>query len=188
MTLDETLADAFAHLAEAVTDRAAPFRTPALATVAEDGTPDARIVVLRSFDPDSRQIRVHTDARAAKHAQIFASPAVALVAWDAGRRLQIRLHGRAILHMGDDIARADWAALPPPTQNLYRQRQVPASTLPAPLAGRDDMGPEAEGFGNFAVVAIAFDRLETLHLADGGHIRARFDFADGTISASWLMP
>jgi hypothetical protein len=173
---------------EAVADRAAPFRTPALATVGEDGAPDVRIVVLRSFDAGSRQIRVHTDARAAKHAQIFASPAVALVAWDAGLRLQIRLHGRAILHIGDDIARADWDALPPQARHLYCFRQPAGSPLAAPLDGRDDAGTDAEGSANFAVIEITLDRLETLHLADEGHIRARFDFMDGNISASWLMP
>jgi len=188
MTLDETLADAFARLREAVTDRASPFRTPALATVGEDGAPEVRTVVLRSFDAASRLLCVHTDARAAKHAEIFAVPTVALVAWDAVQRRQIRVRGRAVLHIGDAVAQADWDALPSPTRNLYRLRQPPASPLPAPLAGRDDVGTEADGFANFAVIAMTFDRLETLHLADEGHIRARFEFAEGTMSASWMMP
>ncbi len=188
MTLNETLADAFSRLSHAAADRAAPFRTLALATVAGTGTPAVRIVVLRSFEASSRSLTVHTDARAAKHAEIFANPTVALVAWDAGPRLQIRLRGRAVTHIGDAVAQTDWDALPPLTRNLYRLRQPSGSPLPAPLAGHDDVGTEVEGFVHFAVIDITFDRLETLHLADEGHIRARFDFTDGNMSASWLMP
>ncbi len=187
MTLDETLADAFARLAQAVADRAAPFRTPALATVGEDGTPEVRTVVLRSFVATARHLSVHTDARAAKHAEILAIPTVALVAWDADARLQVRLRGRAVFHIGDAVAQTDWDALPSVARKLYCFRQPSGSSLPAPLAGRDDEGTEAQGFANFAVIAIAFQRLETLLLADEGHIRARFDFANGNMSAAWLM-
>jgi hypothetical protein len=188
MTLDETLADAFSRLRQAVADRAAPFRTPALATVGEDGTPEVRTVVLRSFVATARHLSVHTDARAAKHAEIVATPTVALVAWDAAARLQVRLRGRAVLHTGDAVARTDWDALPSVARKLYCFRQPCGLPLPARLGGRDNVGTEAESFANFAVIAITFDRLETLHLADEGHIRARFDFSDGTVSASWLMP
>ena len=52
MTLDDVLADAFRCLAGGVIDHASPFHTLGAATVTADGTPDVRILVLRSFDVD----------------------------------------------------------------------------------------------------------------------------------------
>ena len=188
MTLDGILDEAFALLAAATKDRAAPFRTVTLATVAAGGGPDVRIVVLRSFDPAGRRLSVHTDARSAKVAQIQAHPAVALLAWDPVRRLQLRLRGQASLRSGDAMTRDAWEGLPGATRHLYRLRQVPGTRLPEPSPNQYDEAPEAFGFARFLVVDIAFDRLEALHLTHLGQIRARFDFAGAAVDAAWLVP
>ncbi len=188
VTLDEVLDNACHLLAAGVADRASPFRTLGLATVATDGTPDVRIVVLRTFDAAARHLSVHTDARSAKCRQLHGNPAVALLGWDPAGRWQIRLHGRATTHSGDAVARAAWEALPHVTRQLYRLREAPGTTLPDPSPAQYSEGPEALGFAAFVVVGVAFDRLETLRLTDDGQIRARFDFAGGDVAAAWLVP
>jgi hypothetical protein len=175
-------------LAAGIADRDAPFRTLGLATVATDGTPDVRIVVLRGFDAAARRLSVHTDARSAKCRQLHTHPAVALLGWDPARRLQVRLHGRAAMHSGDAVARAAWDALTAVNRQLYRLRQAPGSPLPDPSPAHYAEGPEALGFAAFVVLEVAFDRLETLRLTDQGQVRARFDFAADAVSAAWLVP
>jgi hypothetical protein len=188
VTLDEVLADAFQCLAAGVTDRASPFRTVGVATVAADGTPDVRVLVLRTFDGTARHLTLHTDARSTKYAELRANPAVALLGWDRERRLQLRLRGRASLHSGGGTARAAWEALPQVTRQLYRLHQAPGTRLPDPSPGHYDEAPEAVGFASFVVVGVTFDRLETLRLTDHGLVRARFDFAAGGVDAAWLVP
>ena len=143
VTLDEILNDAFGLLAAAIKDRAAPFRTVALATVAAEGAPDVRTVVLRSFDAGARRLSVHTDARSTKVAQIQAHPAVALLAWDPMRRLQLRLRGQASLRAGDAMTRDAWEGLPGATRHLYRLRMFFVAHDPTtPNRQGNDVGPQ----------------------------------------------
>jgi len=188
VTLDETLAQAWRLLAEGAADPASPFHRPTLATVALDGSADARTLVLRSCDPAARRITLHTDVRADKYAQIQANPRVGVHVWDSGIRLQVRLHGRATLHCGDALARAAWLALPARSRQLYRVRQTPGSELADPSPAAFSEVPEAAGFAVFAVVAVAVERLETLTLHAHGQYRARFDWPQGEPVGRWLVP
>ena len=75
--LDDVLAESFRLLARGVADRRSPFHTPTLASLNADGAPSLRTVVLRGFDPARRELRVHTDARSAKLAELAAEPRAA---------------------------------------------------------------------------------------------------------------
>jgi hypothetical protein len=188
MTLDGSLRDACALLRDAVAEKQAPFRTLVLATVDVNGGPDLRTVILRAFDAANRSVMIHTDARSLKVAQLAATPLVALHAWDAGRRLQIRLRGRATRHAGDAVARAAWESLTPLGRQVYRVRQQPGASLPVPDAVQFEELPQATGFAAFMVIEVRYDRLETVLLADHGQIRARFDWSDGGLTSAWLVP
>lgn len=188
MTLQETLAEAWRLLAQAVNEPQAPFRTLALATVAADGTPDQRIVILRHVSAEARQVQVHTDIRSAKFAQMQQNPAVTLLAWDPVLRLQLRLTGVASLHTGDAVAIAAWDSLSPLGRQLYRAKQTPGSVVPGPDAIHTGEVAEADAFANFAAIDVVIARLESLRLAGHGQIRARFDWADGALSQAWLVP
>ncbi|MBE7158183.1 MAG: pyridoxamine 5'-phosphate oxidase family protein, partial [Rhodospirillales bacterium] len=162
-----------------------PFHTPALATVAEDGTPAVRTVVLRGFDAEHRYLRIHTDVRSAKVAEMTAHPAVMLHAYDPGQQVQVRLTGRARIHTGDGIARQFWLASQPKSRLCYAVSPGPGQPVeeppPAPL---QEDGAEA----NFAVFIIQFDALEWLLLASAGHRRARFTWREGELASTWLVP
>jgi hypothetical protein len=186
MTLEETLADAFRRLARGVADRRSPFHTPTLATVAPDGAPDARTLVLRGVDPASRLVRLHTDLRSGKVAALAREPRAALHLYDAGAKLQLRLAGRATVHADDAVAEEAWARSREMSRMCYAVAPGPGTPVAEPPAAPTDA---AAGRGHFGVVLLRFDRLETLELAHGGHRRARFAWDEaGGLEATWLVP
>ena len=185
-TLDDALAEAFRLLSRAVADRRSPLHTPTLGTIAADGAPSLRTVVLRAFDPAARTLRIHTDRRSAKAAEIAANPRAMLHGYDAGAQVQVRLAGRATLHHDDATAETAWAASREMSRQCYAAAHAPGAPLPAPIPAPAD--PVA-GRPNFAAVTLAIDSLDWLHLAHAGHRRARFAWdGAGSLSATWLAP
>ncbi len=185
-TLPDTLAWALALVARGVADRRHAFHTPVLATVGLDGAPQARTVVLRGLDPTTRQLRLHTDARAGKVAELDASPRASLLFYDAGAQLQLRLGGTATLHRDDAVADAAWAASRDFSRMCYAIQPAPGQPVALPPAAPLD---SEAGRPHFCAVILHLSRLESLHLAASGHRRARFDWdATGTLSATWLVP
>lgn len=184
--LDAALAEAFRLLARGVADRRSPFHTPCLGTVGADGAPRLRTVVLRGFDPAARVLRIHTDRRSPKAAEMQAEPRVMLHAYDPAARVQLRLAGRATLHADDAVADAAWAASRPASRLCYAAPAAPGTPCAAPLPAPRE---EAGGRAHFLAVGIAFDWLEWLWLCAEGHRRARFTWdAAGHRQASWLVP
>jgi pyridoxine/pyridoxamine 5'-phosphate oxidase len=190
--------DLWGRLARAARDRRSAWHLPALATVAADGAPHARILVLRRVAREARQLRLHTDVRTAKVAELAAEPRVALLFYDSGARLQLRVGGTAsILASGPEVEEA-WLAARPFSRRCYTAplapgtvADAPVSGLPAALETREPTLEESEaGRPNFAIVQVEVERLEFLHLAFTGHRRGlfRFDAATGTWAGTWLIP
>ena len=96
--LPATLTEAWARLARGVKDRRSGFHTPVLATIGPDGAPQARTLVLRAVDPQTRQLRFHTDWRSHKALAVAQNPRVAVHAYCVTAKIQLRLTGRAIHH------------------------------------------------------------------------------------------
>jgi len=174
---------AFALLAQGATNRRSVFHTPTLATIGADGAPSLRTLVLRGFDPATRTLRLHTDARAAKAAEILTNPRVALHAYDPAAQLQLRLTGHATLHRDDALADAGWAASRDFSRMCYAIADGPGTPAPAPPSAPQDA---VSGRAHFSVIALRFDMLEWLWLDAAGHQRARFTFAPDR--AAWLVP
>jgi len=179
-------AEAFALLARGVADRRSPFHTPTLATIGIDGAPRARTLVLRGFDAPTRSLRLHSDARSAKRAELARDPRACLHLYDAGRQVQLRLEGTASLHREDDLADAAWHASRPFSRLCYAIEPAPGTpvALPPPAPAE-----EGEGRAHFMALRLAFDRMEWLWLSAQGHRRARFAWnAAGEEEATWLVP
>lgn len=183
---EDALADAFARLAAGVADIRSPFHTPALATLALDGAPSLRTVVLRAFDAGTRRARIHTDRRSAKAAEIRQDGRVMLHAYDPGAKVQVRLAGHASLHLDDDLAEAAWATSRESSRMCYAAAEAPGTPVARPPeAPRDPFA----GRGHFAAVSLAFTTLDWLLLDGTGHRRARFAWGpDGSLSAGWVAP
>ena len=177
-------AEAWRLLGEAATDPLAPMRRLTLATVGRDARPRARTVVLRKADPLAWRVRFHADTRSDKIAEIAQEPRLALCAWDRDERVQIRLEGLSRAHVGDDIARIAWVAVPDEARSLYAVEPAPGEAIGEGGAYAPARGEDA-GFRHFAVVEVAVSTLEWLHLGRGGHRRALFERAGGM---RWLTP
>lgn len=185
-TLEDGRAEAFRRLARGVADRRCPFHTPTLATIGADGAPELRTLVLRGFDPAARTLRLHTDARSGKVAELARDPRCALHFYDPTAKLQLRIAGHAAVHGKDTIADAAWTASRDFSRMCYAISPAPGTKVDAPPAAPRDA--EA-GRDVFRVILLRFDRLEWLELAAGGHRRARFTWGkDDAPDACWLVP
>lgn len=177
--------EAFRLLARGVADRRSAFRVLTLASIGADGAPQARSVVLRGVDVAARCLRLHTDKRSAKWAELAADPRVALHGYDAQAQVQLRLSGTAARHSGDEVAEAAWAASAPMSRRCYSAAPAPGTPIPAPLPAPMD---EHAGRPNFAALHVTLHGLDWLWLAAAGHRRARFAWDGAAWQGSWLAP
>lgn len=184
-TLPEIETALWRELARAPLDRHHEWRTPVLAT-ADEGGADARTIVLRETDADARELRLFTDLRSGKVAQIARQPQGTLVMWS--KRLSWQLRVRVQLQVqGEGLAVASrWARLKQsPAAQDYLSPLAPGSPLEPgtrvddPAAGR--ASPER---GHFALVTASVLAVDWLELNANGHRRAAFDAAGGR----WLVP
>lgn len=187
--LDLTLAEAWSLLTAGAASRNEAFHTPAVATISRDGRPAVRTVVLRGADPKGWRVRFHTDARAAKVPEIEANPAIEIHAYDGGRKTQVRLSCLASVHKSDRVAEDAWRASPLGCREIYRIQPTSGRPLSSPdEVGAERVGGEDAGRGNFCVVDCKVEALEWLYLAARGHRRARFAWAGGELTKTWLVP
>lgn len=184
-TLDLCRADAFRLLARGAADRRSPMHTPVLASVDGDGAPALRTVVLRAWDPAARVLRVHTDLRSPKVAELRARPRAALLAYDPGQRVQLRLSGTVSLHAGDAVAASAWAESRPASRTCYAAAHAPGAEVHAPAPAPTDTDA---GWPNFVAICLRLEVLDYLSLAHSGHRRARFDWRDGALVGRWVAP
>ncbi|MBX9814218.1 MAG: hypothetical protein A4S12_08025 [Proteobacteria bacterium SG_bin5] len=182
--LGAALAEAERLLRRAVVDRHSPWRTLQLASIATDGAPDVRTLVLRGVDARARRLRLHTDRRSAKIAELTADPRVMLHGYDPRAKLQLRLAGRATVLTGDD-SRAAWLASSRQARACYAISPAPGTVVETPPPA-PELTPGAHE--NFAVLIVQYHSLDWLWLSAEGHRRARFDWVDETLEARWLVP
>ncbi len=188
--LDATRDQALALIQRGVKDRRSGMHTFAVATIGADGAPRMRTVVNRGFDPQSRTLRFHTDARAPKLTEIADDPRVAVHLYDPKAKIQLRLTALASVHKDGDLRAAVWQATRDFSRECYRVVPAPGDSVSDPTAIPFTPGEDPEeGAQNFVAVTLAVSQIEWLFLAHQGHRRALFSWdSDGTVSQSWLVP
>jgi hypothetical protein len=165
------------ELAAAARGKQHPWRVAVLATV--DGeSADARSVVLRDFEADSKTLLMYTDSRSPKAAQLASHPMATLVLWSAALGWQLRLKVALALQTSGLLVSSRWAQL-----KLTPAAQDYLSPLP-PGSPVDSTLPERQSREHFAVLAAQIRSVDWLELHPSGHRRARFDEA----GAVWLTP
>ncbi|WP_333712042.1 pyridoxamine 5'-phosphate oxidase family protein [Yoonia sp.] len=167
-------------LATGVTDPGHPARLPAFATVSPQGWPEARKVVLRSADQASATVTVHTDLYSGKIASLQATPRAALLIWDAGDALQIRLQAQVTIQSGDQT-RALWDSVPDHARQSYGVTPPPGTPIPKALAYVKEPNP-----ATFAVLTCTLSQIDAVHLGTA-HRRAHFSRGRAWIG-EWLSP
>ena len=192
------LSDVGQRLGRAAKDRRAAMHTPVVATIAQDGSPSQRVMVLRAFDRTTATMRFHTDSRAAKADHIGAGSPVSILGYDAGAKRQFRLSGVARMETDTPAADKAWAEATLFAKRCYLADPAPGTVSDAPVSGLaadiegrvpEDEQEVAPGRPNFALLMAQIDTIEFLHLAHTGHRRALFRRSpDGEWRGQWLVP
>lgn len=151
-----------------------------LATMTAAG-PEARSVVVRCCDPAAGTVEIHTDSSSGKVQQIRQEPRVGLTHWSSETQLQLRLRGSARLITGADAA-ATWTGLTAEQRSNYGVAPVPGTVIETP-AGYARIANQAR----FAIICIAVERIDVVHLGAPQHRRAGFQRSDGW-KGQWLAP
>ena len=204
-TLDAVAAAVWQELGTATHDKQHAWRSPVLATASNDGA-DARTVILREADADARVLRIYTDERAAKVAQLMSHPVGTLVMWSPALGWQVRCRVRLAVQSQGLAATSRWALvkLSPAAQD-YLSPLPPGAALvdEAPGAALVDEAPGAaldrEPLGvplatdsvkrpapqpHFAIIEAQVLSIDWLELKRSGHRRAVFDDQ----GARWVQP
>ena len=192
-----TLDRSWRLLETAVADPASPARTPVLISVSTDGLAQGRTVVLRGFNRQQRQLKVFTDVRSAKVAQLRAQPNCTLVGYQPDPMIQLRLNTRAVIHHDNELTRDAWTVMPGPNRCNYLTDPDPGSLSIEPTDGRPVITAESVptqkeneiAYSHFSVIVFTVNELEWLYLPRRGHRRAQFiwDEAD-SLQSHWLIP
>ncbi|MEM6726634.1 MAG: pyridoxamine 5'-phosphate oxidase family protein, partial [Bacteroidota bacterium] len=123
----ENLDHAFKAIGRATVDRRHGFRTVILATASPDA--DARILILRNFDRQARQIRLYTDHRSPKVGDLTANPKAKLLLWNPTKKVQLRLSVTATIQNQTKECRRLWNQLPDHGIGDYSSPTHPGSPL-----------------------------------------------------------
>jgi len=189
--LDEIRTDLAAHLERAARDRRSTMHVPVVVT----SDVDARIMVLRAFDPDASTLRFHTDTRAPKVAAIEADPRMAVLFYDKEAKIQIRARGRGRIERDTPVTEQAWAEGSNFARRCYlgegpgTPSDQPTSGLPSELEGVQPSDEQlVPAWENFGVLLVEIDRLDWLYLAHTGHVRAVFDREGDEWRGRWLSP
>ncbi|QFU08120.1 pyridoxamine 5'-phosphate oxidase [Rhodobacteraceae bacterium THAF1] len=180
----KSLPDLWAHawqlLGRGSADNKHAFHTFPLATVAPDGTPQARMVVLRGASASAGTLTVQTDRASAKIDELQANPAATFLFWDRKSSLQVRARCTVTILTGDAVE-DDWQALSEGAATNYGGQPPPATPMADPTAYRETAERE-----RFAVLRGHVESADILHLGDL-HRRALFSRDDG-FAGTWLAP
>jgi pyridoxamine 5'-phosphate oxidase len=174
------------ELTRAPHDRHHDWRTPVLASQGIDQTgPQARTVVLRHADAALWSLRVFTDARSPKCAEIMAQPLVQLAFWSKRLNWQLRVSAQAAVETAGEEVNAAWERI--------RQSRASAdylSALPPGFAMSDNPSltqtdDDVLRGHHLAVLSFKVISMDWLALSPDGHRRARLT---PNAPLEWLVP
>ena len=184
-------------LEQSIEDPTSPVRTPVLISVSADGLAQGRTVVLRAFNRQQRQLKIYTDVRSEKVAQLRTQPVCTLVAYQPNPMIQLRLKTNAVVNHNNEITRESWAVMPGPNRCNYLTDPNPGSISVKATDGRPVINAESVptndeneiAYSHFSVIVFAINELEWLYLPRRGHRRAQFIWdRTKSLQSNWLIP
>jgi hypothetical protein len=194
-TLEEILNQVWKMLQRGVTHFKDPFHCPVLGTTGRHSS-SLRMVILRQFILPERILVCHTDARSEKVQEISNSTNVSWLFYHPKRQVQLRISGHAILHADDQFADEQWTATKTTSRLNYCATQPPGTLIDQPSSGLPDfllnkvptLLESERGRKHFMAIACRIDSMDWLILRVLGNRRARFDWDENGLNATWLIP
>lgn len=111
-------------------DKRHPFRYVALSTVHEN-KPFSRYVVLRKIDEDFNML-IYTDSRSQKTDHIAINEHVNLLLWHPGKKVQVRVEGRAELAKDKEAMAQTWAGMNEESRKAYISESALGKKIESP--------------------------------------------------------
>lgn len=181
---DNLPARVWQELTRAPHDRHHEWRTPVLSTQGVSDTgPQARTVVLRHADARLWVLRVFTDARSPKCAELAAQPLAQLTFWSKRLNWQLRVAACATVLTEGQVVDAAWQRV---AQSPSRADYTSALAPGCPQPSTPDAGTQGNTVAHhLAVIAFQITVLDWLALGRDGHQRARL-LPGGAFE--WLVP
>lgn len=152
------------YLADIAADSANPARVLTLASVDENGQPQARSVILREAKPWT--LTVYSDRRSPKVEQLKQQPKSQLLLWDRDKRWQLRAVAKAeVITAGAEIEQLWERIKDTQAAQDYLTPQAPGELL-------DIDAPSLEQ-PQFAILRFHLTEIDWLELRREGHRRQR---------------
>ncbi|MHC5002963.1 MAG: pyridoxamine 5'-phosphate oxidase family protein, partial [Planctomycetota bacterium] len=178
--------EAWRRLSRAASDPTHPMRLFTVASLARDGEPDARILVLRGASRDLRCLWFHTDRRSAKVRQLLGDGRICGVSYDPRDGVQLRVRGNARIRSDDEVAERHWQQTEMAARFAYAVNPGPGEPLVHPdprmrehRASLTAVADHDAGRDNFAVIEMAIGSIEWLQIGELGDRRAIMHEQDG---------
>ena len=171
---------AWRHLTQGVADGRSPARYPTFATVAADGTPEARTVALRGAFRSLSTLEVHTDIATAKVVALKHSPKAAFLFWLPRANLQIRITTTVDIQMGSAVDR-QWDRIPVASRVSYGTEPTPGTGISDAYAY--EKPSERERFGVLTCNMLSIDLVQL----GERHRRAGYSCENDWVG-EWLSP
>lgn len=163
-----------------------PWRTPALATLALDGRPAVRTVVLRKTKIETFTLIAHTDVRSPKVSELRVNPETEWLFYDPESQVQLRLRGKTEVVTSGAEHEAAWDTTPILLRPNYGSAFPPSTELPGPPD--EEPADTTEGKQNFALLCSEIDQLDWLQLNRQGHERILFRRKGSEWLGTWVVP
>jgi pyridoxamine 5'-phosphate oxidase len=172
-----------------------PFHRPVLGTTGKDGC-NLRTVILRQFILPDPILVCHTDARATKAQEIRHCSKVCWLFYHPEKKVQLRISGQATCHGDDPFADDQWAATKITSRLDYSATHPPGTPVDKPSSGLPDLFLQKiptlleseKSRKNFMAISCKIASMDWLMLRALGHRRARFDWDENGLRATWLIP
>lgn len=169
------------ELGRASVDRHHEWRTPVLATVGCDGSPNARTVVLRKVDANQQILCFYTDARSAKVSELTKEPKAVLAFWSGRLNWQLRVKVEISVATDGSELQALWQRVQQSASAAdYLATEAPGSERTSGFSTAQNLS----GDHHFALLNAQVLQMDWLELGRGAHRRARLS-AD---TWQWLIP
>lgn len=158
------------QLQRASVDKHHEWRSPVLVTNGLDGWPDARTIILRNVNLETKILTFYTDSRSPKLVQLYANTNAMLVFWSKRLNWQCRIKVAITIKTDGELLQKTWAKVKQsPSAGDYLSVLAPGESLNKISDNAEQINLSKHYFATINAHVISIDWLA---LSRNGHQRA----------------